>query len=581
MRPEQRGFARKRISIVGILAAGALAAGLLTSCSDDEQVPSIGYLIDNPITTYNGNTIDGAYSGAAQAFPRVLTGMSYIGPQGDPVANPDFGTANEVPGGEANVLTIQYRLNNAAVYSDGVPTSCEDLVLAWAALSGKFTKADDEGRLVPMFNAGARPGYSDIERVDCQPGSKDATVVFRPGRKFVDWKSLFSATEVMPAHIATQAAGVGSIATVVQSGDNEAVGKVADFWNNGWKLKPNEIDPSVFVSSGPYRVESFSESGELVLVENDKWWGAKPATPRIVVFGKGADVLDEIDSGAVDVIDIGANSVADLPLDGLKATNMPSRSTEQLVLGTGGVFASADMRKALALCSPRQKLYDDVGHPDYKPEAGLGSGVLNSRIVSQDSLMYGPASVEGGKYPGADVPAAQGAVAASGAQAPTVRIGYLAPDERRAETVKAIADACGPAGIKVEDVSSPTFAPTALLEGQVDAVLGGTASVSGPAGSMLNGPSLSALRSGSATNYGRFTNPRYDQIVDQLLTDPATQAQLNLSVEAEALLWSEMPSIPLFDVPRTVAFADGLDAGIANPTRSGAGWNMDRWVLHS
>ena len=31
---------------------------------------------------------------------------------------------------------------------------------------------------------------ADIDRVECQPGSKDATVVFRPGRGFVQWKTL-------------------------------------------------------------------------------------------------------------------------------------------------------------------------------------------------------------------------------------------------------------------------------------------------------------------------------------------------------------------------------------------------------
>ena len=566
-----------RIPVVGAVVVGVLAAGALTSCSSNTQVPSIGYAVDNPITTYNGNTSQGAYSAAPQAFPRVLTGMTYTAPFGQSVADTDFGTASVVPG---ETLTIQYRLNSAGVYSDGVPTTCEDLALTWAARSGKFTRNDDRGNTVPLFDAADTAGYADIERVDCQPGSKDATVVFRPGRGFANWKTLFSATEVMPSHVAARVANVPNIESVLQSGDAEALGRIADFWNNGWKLAPGDLDLSLFPSSGPYRIESFSEDDGLVLVANERWWGEKPATPRIAIFGKRADMKDKIDSGAVEVVDLGAKSVQDLQLSGFTAVNDPSRSVEQLVLSTQGVFASVDARRAFASCVPRQKLFDEVGHPDYNRSQGPGSGVSNSRIVQSDTLIYPTvAATEAGKYPGGDVPAAQAALTASGVTAPTIRIGYIAPDERRAQTVRLITEACAPAGITVQDVSSPDFNATALRDNQVDAVLAGIGSVSGPAGSALNTDALIALRGGSGTNYGRFDNPRFNQIVDNLLSDGNDNTQLRLSVDGESLLWSEMPSIPLFDQPRTTAFADGLGGGIKNLSKAGAGWNMDRWVL--
>jgi peptide/nickel transport system substrate-binding protein len=88
-----------------------------------------------------------------------------------------------------------------------------------------------------------------------------------------------------------------------------------------------------------------------------------------------------------------------------------------------------------------------------------------------------------------------------------------------------------------------------------------------------------ALRGGSRNNFGDYANGRVDQIVDQLAVDSSTATQLALSTEAENILWSEVPTVPLFNQPRTVGFAAGLEAGAVNPTRSGAGWNMDRWVL--
>ncbi|WP_068270420.1 ABC transporter substrate-binding protein [Aldersonia kunmingensis] len=568
--------ARRTRAILGSVAAALVAVGTVSGCSSESQVPSIGYAIDNLVTTYNANTTAGAASGALAAFGRTLTGLSYIGPQGSPVTDTDFGTATVVPG---EALTVQYRLNPDGVYSDGTPTTCDDLVLAWVAKSGRYTRGSEDGAQRPLFDAASTAGYSDIERVECQPGAKDATVVFRPGRSFTAWSSLFSATELMPAHVAARAAGVDSVVTTLQAGDQQGLGRIADFWNTGWQLTPGQLDTSLFPSSGPYRISSYTEDDGLVLVANERWWGNKPATPRIVLWPKNFDIGSRIGDGAVHVVDIGAESVPAIDLGGFAAANIPSRSVEQLVLSTGGAFANPEARRALALCAPRNDLFDKLGHPGYENPRGLGSGVLNSRIVQQDTLIYLPVAASGTQYPGGDVAAAIGALGRAGVANPVVRIGYLAPDDRRARTVSAIADACKAAGINVEDASGPQFNPQDLRDGRVDAVLAGTASAPGSAGAAIDTDALSALRAGSGSNYGGFANPRYNDIVDQLTTDPSPDAQLNLSTEAENLLWSEMPSIPLFSEPRTIAFADGLGSAVPNPTKAGTGWNMDRWVL--
>ncbi|MGY2062264.1 ABC transporter substrate-binding protein, partial [Nocardia gipuzkoensis] len=210
--------------------------------------------------------------------------------------------------------TVQYRLNPDGKYSDGVPTSCDDLVLEWAARSGRFTQ----------FEAASTLGYSDIERVECQAGSKDATVVFRPDRHFLAWKTLFNAGDLMPAHIAAQAAGIPNVVSVVQSGDRAALDRLAQFWNTGWALKPGGIDTKLLPSSGPYRIESFSDSDGLVLVKNDKWWGNAAKTPRIVVWTRANDLAKKISDKAVGVIDVGAGSIKDLSLNGFSVDQLPS-----------------------------------------------------------------------------------------------------------------------------------------------------------------------------------------------------------------------------------------------------------------
>ncbi|MGW4369067.1 ABC transporter substrate-binding protein [Nocardia takedensis] len=556
-------------------AAAALAGGLTAGCSGENQVPSIGYAVDVALSTYNGGTALGAAGGSSAVFGRVLTGFFYTGPEGQQVADTDAGTAKEVPG---ESQTIQYRLNPDGVYSDGVPTSCDDLVLTWAARSGRFTKPGDRGQ-VPAFDSATTAGYDAIERVDCRPGSKDATVVFRPERRYLPWQTLFAAGELMPAHVAAQVAGIPNVVSAVQSADPVAIGKLADFWNTGWNLGAGDLDLSRFPSSGPYRVESYDPKDGLVLVANERWWGNKPATGRIVVFGRSADLKSKVGDNAVSVLDIGAKSVPDLDLGGFAVETVPGRGAEQLVLATGGVFGSVQARRGFALCVPRQQLFDQFGRVEKAPTAGLGAAPLNSRTVQQDSLYYGAVTGAAEKYAKTDIQGATGSFAGAGVPNPTIRIGYAAPDDRRARTVAAIAESCKAAGVSVIDAGAPDFTPAQLAEGKVDAVLAGTGAASGPSGSLSGTAATGALRAGSGLDFGRFANGRYDAITDQLAADDNSAVQLSLLTESENLLWSEMPSIPLFANPRTIGFANGLQNGIAGPDQAGTGWNMDRWVL--
>ncbi|MDV7086042.1 ABC transporter substrate-binding protein [Rhodococcus opacus] len=569
----RRGAHTRRGRITAVSGAGLLAtvvlAGSLVGCSEEgEQIPSIGYAIDNTVTTYNANSVAGAVSGARQAFARVLPGFNYTGPEGGPVADTDIGTANAVPG---DALTIQYKLNPNSVYSDGVPMSCDDLVLTWAANSGRF----------PMFDAASTAGYSDIDRVDCQTGAKDAVVTFKAGRNVTDWKSLFGATSMMPAHVVASAAGVPDVVAAVQNSDVDALTRVADFWNDEWTMAPGDLDLAKFPASGPYKVESFSEDEGLVLVANDRWWGNRPATSRIVVWPKSSDVSARIGDGSVEVVDVAAGSAPDLDLGGFDVTEVPSRSVEQFVLSTSGLFENAAGRRAFAACLPREELASKFGIATESGEAGAAAGgPVDTRVTAPDSLVHeSVAGAVGGRYETPDTAAAADALADTGNTSATVRVGYLGPNPRRAEIVSAVAAACAPAGITVQDVASPEFTPSMLRDGQVDVVLAGTAAAPGAAGTAAATTAMYALRSGIRSNFGDYSNGRVDQIVDQLAVDSSTATQLSLSTEAENILWSDVPTVPLFDQPRTVAFATGLQAGAINPTRSGAGWNMDRWVL--
>src|SRR4051812_32409343 len=194
----------------GVIAVAVLSliGGLGLSACSDSPAETINYAVDGTLVTYNTNTVAGAASGGPQAFARALTGFNYHGPDGQIVGDHDFGSISVV--GRAP-LVLDYEINGSAVYSDGKPITCDDMVLAWASQAGR----------VPGFAAGNRAGYSDIACVECAPGQKKARVTFAQDRGFVDFGQLFSATSMMPSHVIADELGLvhGGVTTALLNND--------------------------------------------------------------------------------------------------------------------------------------------------------------------------------------------------------------------------------------------------------------------------------------------------------------------------------------------------------------------------
>src|SRR6478672_12184042 len=110
-----------------VLAAilSLVGAASLVACSGG-AAEEVDYAVDGSLVTYNTNTVVGAASGGTQAFARVLTGFGYHGPDGQVVSDHDFGSI-AVVGREP--LVLDYEIADNAVYSDGKPVTCDDMVL--------------------------------------------------------------------------------------------------------------------------------------------------------------------------------------------------------------------------------------------------------------------------------------------------------------------------------------------------------------------------------------------------------------------------------------------------------------------
>ena len=545
---------RRRVLTAAVAALAALAPAL-ASCSGG-AADQVNFAVDGALSSYNTNTVSGAASAGPQAFARVLTGFSLHGPDGQVLADYDYGSTSVV-GREP--LIVDYQIADNAVYSDGKPITCDDMVLTWAAQSGRY----------PGFNAASRAGYLDVAGIECQPGQKRARVNFLPNRGVVDYTQLFTATSLMPSHVIGDQLGL-DVAATLQGGDPAAVARIAEAWNTVWDLKPGMDAEALkrFPSSGPYRIDSVLPEGAVVLATNDRWWGAKPVTKRVVVWPRRVDVQDRVNNGSFHVVDVATGSSGTLTTpDGYQRSDIPSGGIEQLIFAPQGPLSQPTARRAVALCTPRDVIARNAELP-----------VANSRLNSagDDAFSATEAAAEGGQFSVANPEAARAAL--EGAPL-TVRMAYQAPNPRLAATIAAITAACGPAGITVQDVTNESTGPQALRDGQIDVLVASTGGASGSGSTGSSAMDAYALHSGNGNNLPAYANPQIDGIIAALAVTTDPKEQSRLLGDAAPMLWSDMPTLPLYRQQRTVMAAKKMSAVEANPTKWGAGWNMDRWRL--
>jgi peptide/nickel transport system substrate-binding protein len=540
-----------RWTLVGLTATLA-AAFTVTACSSS-AAGHLDYVVDGALSTYNTNTVVGAASAGAQAFARTLLGFGYHGPDGQIVADHDFGTVSVVGGAP---LVLDYQIADNAVYSDGKPVSCDDLVLTWAAQSGKF----------PSFEANTQAGYVDIANIECIPGQRKARVTFIPDRSVVDYAQLFAATSLMPSHVIADILKVDVTAALLGN-KIPLVNEIAKLWNTVWDLKPG-VDLKRFPSSGPYKIESVLAGGTVVLTANDRWWGPKAVTKRITVRPQGADIQDRVNNRNVDVVDVAAGSSGSLATpDNYERIDFPSAGIEQLIFAMQGPLALARERRAFALCTPRDVIARDAGVP-----------IANSRLapVSDDAVAQGDGATQAGQFSKADPAAARGAL--NGAPL-ALRVGYQGPNARLATSVGAIAKSCAAAGITVTAVTLDVPGPQALREGKVDALLASTGGATGSGSTGASAMDAYTLHSGNGNNLSGYANPQVDGNIGALAVSGDPAERVRLLTESAPVLWGDMPTLPLYRQQRTLLMSKKMYAVSKNPTRWGAGWNMDRWVL--
>nr|AAA17087.1 dciAE [Mycobacterium leprae] len=227
--------------------------------------------------------------------------------------------------------------------------------------------------------------------------------------------------------------------------------------------------------------------------------------------------------------------------------------------------------RALALCTPRDVVARDAG-----------LSIANSRLspATEDAIAAADGAREAGQFSKADPAAAHDAL--SGETLP-VRIGYQGPNARLAATVGTIAKACAVAGISVSSVtldsSTDPSGPQALRDGKIDVLLASTGGATGSGSSGSSSMDAYDLHTGNGNNLSGYANAQVDNNIGALAVSADPAERVRLLADSAPVLWADMPTLPLYRQQRMLLMSKTMYAVTRNPTRWGAGWNMDRWAL--
>ena len=158
-------------------------------------------------------------------------------------------------------------------------------------------------------------------------------------------------------------------------------------------------------------------------------------------------------------------------------------------------------------------------------------------------------TVEAGQFTVANPDAARAAI---NNQPLTVRIGYQSPNARLAATVGAIAKACAPAGITVQDAASETTGPLSLRNNEIDVLIASTGGAAGSGSTGASAMDAYDLHTGNGNNLSGYSNERIDGIIAAMAVTADPKELARLLGEGGPILWADMPTLPLYRQQRTL-----------------------------
>ena len=461
------------------------------------------------------------------------------------------GEATVAPGSQQ---IITYKLNPAAVWSDGVAITSADFKYTFDQIMSGEDIYDTTG-------------YANVESV-ATPDPQTVVVSFKDS--YAGWKGLFSGGYgVLPSHL-------------LEGKNRNAIMKDGYSFSGGpWKLDGGK--------------SGWEKGVSITLVPNENYWGTKPSIKK-VVFRFITDTSAQFQAfkaGEVDFLypqpqpDWFPAVKGGIEGATIKATADTS-SVEALWLNNSKPpFDNESVRKAIAYSLDRdaivKRLFGPLGvnkawqsfNPPivaaYADPAGFSGYTLDLAKVAELMTSQGYAKGSDGYW-------ARDGVKASFTLKTTVG------NKRRELTAQILQAAFKTAGfemkIKTEDAgvlfgeSGPTGDYEMALYAQV-----ATGPEPGNCSIFCSVNIPTEANGNSGNNWTRTNVSGLDDLLQALDVEIGNAKRIEISKQADLLIGLSATSIPLDPLPNTVIYRNSVRGPIADNATMGPFWNMNLWTL--
>ncbi|MHA7262622.1 ABC transporter family substrate-binding protein [Arthrobacter sp. TMN-37] len=586
----------KRTTTLAALSIGVLLLSACGSAGGTAQQPSeaatedlattINVAISQTPDAYNSYTANA--NSVYNTYVNNVVHSTFVAfnAEGELQRNEEFGTFEKT---SDDPLTVKYTINEDAVWSDGTPIDFDDVLLQWAAASGKHPSGEkdpDTGAETDLFQAASTNGFAQVELPEGEAGDKEFEFVY--SEPYADWESLLS-EPMMPAHIAAEQGGMSpegdgaELIEAIKATDIEALKPVAEFWNTGWNYEadlPKLPDAALIPSSGPYKLDN-AVNGTLTLVKNDKYWGKERAAKTETLVYK--TVVDEeavqaLQNGDVDVIDPSSPTVdtkSALEQIGETVTVETGEtltfSHVDLAQRPGDVFEDLKVRQAFAKCMPREDMVEKFVKPIEPKGQVMDLREYQPAQPDYKTVLDGaPAATENAEL---DIEGAKALLAEAGKTEPVkVSLMYAATSQLRADMVALMKDSCDEAGFEIIPQPEEEWASMLAQPGSWDAVLFGWA------GSGLVASAESIYVSEGEQNFGGYKDEKVDSIWKEIVTNTDPEKVVEMKTELEQQLAETQYNVVLYANPGINAWNSKVEGVQPNPTQTGLTWNAYEWT---
>jgi len=587
----------RKAALAAVAAVSAVSLVAACSSSDDPKSdPSGSSTGDNagintdtavniawnqPFYSANGTSITGNATANNVILYMLNSGFNYYDADLKLLQDKSFGSYEKV---SDDPLKIKYTFADTASWSDGTPAGPEDLLLEWAAQSGKFNNVEaktdpDTGEITNqdeldagVYFDGASPAVALIKDTPVIEG-KSITLTY--SKPFADWETAIGVN--LPAHVVAQralgeadaAAATTKLVDAITNNTTADLSKIAKVWSTDFNFAqmPPAADKNLLVTSGAYTITDFVKDQYITLTANPDYKGDHKAVFNKVTVRYNGDPMGQVQAlqnGEVDLINPQATAdvlTAVKAIDGMQVESGPEGTYEHVDLqfGNGGPFdpksyggdadKAKDVREAFLKTIPRQEIVDKLVKP-----LDSSATIRNSYTVVPGSPNYDAitaANGQGAAYDTVDIDGAKALLKDAGVDKVKVRLLFDPENTRRQNEYQLIKASAEQAGFTVEPYKVQTDWGTDLSNATkfYDAALFGWQSTS-----TAVTESDANYRTKAANNFYGYSNKTVDGLFDQLQTETDVTKQGEILGKVESELVKDAFGVTIFQFPGVTAW---------------------------